>query len=220
MLTWVTSLTPTAAETLWYRESSYLDVDLDVESLRLAVSIADVEAEDVMLGLSFVLAVLDVEDVVRRQVLHRERHIRGDDPRAANRASWWTETQSSEICFPVSGIFLHQFCTKALRGKWEKTNSGDPLYDSDLHLYESFFKVPYFDFFICETCGEISFGKWNFLFVAVILISAPRGWMSWIGLKPFMFSSRWGLIFDCVLASYVTCHDFLLAKNVFLLRTW
>ena len=43
---------------------SYLDVDFDVESLCLAVSIADVEAEDILFGLNFVLAVLDVEDVV------------------------------------------------------------------------------------------------------------------------------------------------------------
>lgn len=69
---------------LWFTETSYLDVDFDVESFCLAVPIADVEAEGVLFGLSFALAVLDVEDAVRRQVLHRERHIRSHDPRAAN----------------------------------------------------------------------------------------------------------------------------------------
>lgn len=64
-------------------ETSHLDVDLQVEGLRLAVSVADVEAEDVLLGLSFVLPVLDVEDVVRCQVLHGEGHVSGDGPRAA-----------------------------------------------------------------------------------------------------------------------------------------
>lgn len=61
-------------------EHSYLDVNFDVESLRLAMSVADVEAEHVLFGRSFFLAVLDVEDVVSRQVLHREGDIGGDGP--------------------------------------------------------------------------------------------------------------------------------------------
>lgn len=85
----VQDVAPKRFKKLWSAETSYLEVNFNVESLCLAVSIADVEAEDILFGLSFALAVLDVEDVIRCQVLHRERHIRGDDPRATNRASWW-----------------------------------------------------------------------------------------------------------------------------------
>lgn len=47
-----------------YTDTSYLDVNFDVESFCLAVSVTDVEAEDVLFGQSFVLAVQDIEDVV------------------------------------------------------------------------------------------------------------------------------------------------------------
>lgn len=66
---------------------SYLDVDLHVESLRLALTVADVEADHVARrSLTFGLAVLNVEDTVRRQVVHREGRVRGDHLRTANRA--------------------------------------------------------------------------------------------------------------------------------------
>lgn len=65
-------------------QKGYLDINFDTESLCLTVSITDVEAEDVLFGLSFTPAVLDVENVVRCQVLHRKRHIRCNDLRAAN----------------------------------------------------------------------------------------------------------------------------------------
>lgn len=60
-------------------DGSYLDVDLHVESLRLALTVADVEADHVpKRSLTFGLAVLHVEDAVRRQVVHREGRVRGD----------------------------------------------------------------------------------------------------------------------------------------------
>lgn len=74
------------------------------------MSIADVEAEDVPRGLIFALAVLDVEDVVRRQVVHRERRVGGDHARAANCASWRTGGGEAGIRkykkLPYSGLFL------------------------------------------------------------------------------------------------------------------
>lgn len=66
---------------------SHLDVDFDTEGLRLAVSVADVKAEDILGGLGVAVAVLDVEDAVRAHVLHRERRVGGDDPGSASRAS-------------------------------------------------------------------------------------------------------------------------------------
>lgn len=53
------------------------------------MSIADVEAKDILGGLSFVLAVLDVEDAIRGHVLHRERRVGSDDLGTAKRVSWW-----------------------------------------------------------------------------------------------------------------------------------
>lgn len=67
--------------------AAYLDVDFHADGLRLAVPVADVEAEGVPGGRSLALAVLDVEDAVRGHVLHRERRVGGDDPGAASRAS-------------------------------------------------------------------------------------------------------------------------------------
>lgn len=66
---------------------AYLDVDFDTEGLRLAVSVTDVEAEDVLGGLSVALAIVDVEDAIRAHVLHRERRVGADDPGTASRAS-------------------------------------------------------------------------------------------------------------------------------------
>lgn len=68
---------------------AYLDVDFNTEGLRLAVSVADVKAKDILGGLRTALAVLDVEDATRGHVLHRERRVGSDDPGTANRVSWW-----------------------------------------------------------------------------------------------------------------------------------
>lgn len=57
----------------------YLDVNFHTESFRLTEPVADVDAEDVLLGLRFKLVLLDVRDMARCKVLHRERHVRGDD---------------------------------------------------------------------------------------------------------------------------------------------
>lgn len=57
-------------ETRLDSDIAYLDVDFDTEGLRLAVSVTDVEAEDVLGGLSVALAILDVEDAIRAHVLH------------------------------------------------------------------------------------------------------------------------------------------------------
>lgn len=68
-------------------DSRYLDVDLHVEGLRLALTVAHVEAHHVpRFGQTFGLPVLDVEDAVRRQVVHGEGRVWGDHPRAADRA--------------------------------------------------------------------------------------------------------------------------------------
>lgn len=56
----------------------YLDVNFHTESFRLTEPVADVDAEDVLLGLRFKLVLLDVRDMARCKVLHRERHVRGD----------------------------------------------------------------------------------------------------------------------------------------------
>ena len=61
---------------------------LYVEGLCLAVSVADVEAEEVLLGVT--PGLLDVEDEVRGQVLQGEGLVRSDDP-GAFCASWWRE---------------------------------------------------------------------------------------------------------------------------------
>lgn len=53
------------------------------------MSVADVEAKGILGGLSFTLAILDVEDAIRGHVLHRERRVRSDDPGTSNRVSWW-----------------------------------------------------------------------------------------------------------------------------------
>lgn len=65
------------------------------------MSIADVEAEDVLSGLSSTAAVLDVEHVVGRQVVHGERHVGGDHVRAAGRASW--RKSSSQVLIRLAG---------------------------------------------------------------------------------------------------------------------
>lgn len=65
----------------------YLDVDLHVEGLRLTLTVTDVEADHVLRrSLTFGLSVLNIEDAVRRQVVHREGRVRGDHLRTANRA--------------------------------------------------------------------------------------------------------------------------------------
>lgn len=66
---------------------AHLNVDFDTEGLRLAVPVTDVEAEDILGGLSVALAILDVEDAIRAHVLHRERRVGGDDLGTASRAS-------------------------------------------------------------------------------------------------------------------------------------
>lgn len=71
-----------------------LDVDLHAEGLRLAVPVADEEAESVPGGLSFALAVLDVEDAVGGQVLHRERRVGSDDPGTSGGGSWRTKRRT------------------------------------------------------------------------------------------------------------------------------
>lgn len=58
------------------------------------MSVADVEAKDILGGLSFALAILDVEDAVRGHVLHRERRVGSDDPGTANRVSWWMKKRT------------------------------------------------------------------------------------------------------------------------------
>lgn len=75
---------------------AHLDVDFHAEGLRLAVSVADVEAESVLGGLSFALAVLDVEDAVRAHVLHRERRVGSDDPGTTGRGSWWMKQRTQQ----------------------------------------------------------------------------------------------------------------------------
>lgn len=86
----------------WEKQTkSYLDVDFHVKGLRLALAVADVEAEDVSRSLSFGLAALDVEDAVRRQVVHGEGRVRGDHPRAADRAPLRTEGEERVILFSV-----------------------------------------------------------------------------------------------------------------------
>lgn len=83
VLIWSTSRSVTAAED----DGGYLDVDLHVEGLRLTLTVADVEADHVpWRSLTFGLAVLNVEDAVRRQVFHREGRVRCDHLRTANRA--------------------------------------------------------------------------------------------------------------------------------------
>lgn len=80
----------------WEKQTkSYLDVDFHVKGLRLALAVADVEAEDVSRSLSFGLAALDVEDALRRQVVHGEGRVRADHPRAADRAPLRTEGDES-----------------------------------------------------------------------------------------------------------------------------
>lgn len=78
------------------------------------MSVADVEAEDVLLGLSLVLGVLDVEDVLRRQVVHREGGAGGDDPRAALGASCW---MGATGFFSASSHKKDLFVTHQLRVK-------------------------------------------------------------------------------------------------------
>lgn len=84
----------------WEKQTnSYLDVDFHVKGLRLALPVADVEAEDV--SRSFGMVALDVEDAVRRQVVYGEGRVSGDHPQVADRAPLRTEGDERVILFSV-----------------------------------------------------------------------------------------------------------------------
>lgn len=82
----------------------YLDVDFEAEGLRLAVSVADVEAKDVPGGLGFAAAVLDVEDAARGHVLHRERRVESDLPGTANRVCGQTKRRTLSLAEPFNAL--------------------------------------------------------------------------------------------------------------------
>ena len=88
----------------------YLDVDLYVEGLSLAVAVADVEAEGVLPGVA--LCLLDVEDEVRGQVLQGEGLVSSDDPGACC-ASWWREEDITCVIYRIlyfkSHIILYYY---------------------------------------------------------------------------------------------------------------
>jgi len=75
------------------------------------VSVADVEAEYVLLGMT--RSLLDVEDEVRGQVVHGEGLVRSDDPRACC-ASWWREEDITFVTYDIifyNMIYDVLYCT-------------------------------------------------------------------------------------------------------------